>query len=141
MEWMGRLPMLAHPDPQQALVICFGTGRTANAVREEGPAQLDIAEISPAVFGMAQHFEMNRGVLDDPRVRNALLTDPAVSASPTLVFYVLVRQARLEHVEGVDRVEIPTPAQVLDDQAGGVEALVGGDGERSATGGLRQHCM
>jgi hypothetical protein len=35
-------------------------------------------------------------LLDDPRVRNALLTDPDVSASPTLVFYVLVRQALLE---------------------------------------------
>ena len=35
-------------------------------------------------------------LLDDPRVRNALLTDPDVTASPTLVFYVLVRQALLE---------------------------------------------
>ena len=35
-------------------------------------------------------------LLDDPRVRNALLTDPDVAASPALVFYVLVRQALLE---------------------------------------------
>ena len=35
-------------------------------------------------------------LLDDPRVRNALLTDPDVQASPSLVFYVLVRQALLE---------------------------------------------
>jgi len=39
-------------------------------------------------------------LLDDPRVRNALLTDPDVAAPPTLVFYVLVRQALLEG--GVD---------------------------------------
>lgn len=39
-------------------------------------------------------------LLDDPRVRNALLTDPAVKAPPRLVFYVLVRQALLE--AGVD---------------------------------------
>jgi hypothetical protein len=35
-------------------------------------------------------------LLDDPRVRNALLTDPDVQAPPALVFYVLVRQALLE---------------------------------------------
>lgn len=35
-------------------------------------------------------------LLDDPRVRNALLTAPETSASPALIFYVLVRQALLE---------------------------------------------
>jgi len=35
-------------------------------------------------------------LLDDPRVRAALLTDGTASASPELVFYVLVRQALLE---------------------------------------------
>lgn len=40
------------------------------------------------------------GLLDDPRVLNAILTDPEVKARPELVFYVLVRQAMLE--AGVD---------------------------------------
>lgn len=35
-------------------------------------------------------------LLDDPRVLNALLTDDSVTASPGLIFYVLVRQALLE---------------------------------------------
>lgn len=35
-------------------------------------------------------------LLDDPRVHNALLTDPDVNAPPQLVFYVLIRQALLE---------------------------------------------
>ena len=35
-------------------------------------------------------------LLDDPRVLNALLTDPHVSAPPALIFYVLVRQSLLE---------------------------------------------
>lgn len=39
-------------------------------------------------------------LLDDPRVRNALLTDPRAGASPAVVFYVLVRQALLE--SGID---------------------------------------
>lgn len=35
-------------------------------------------------------------LLDDPRLLNALLTQPQVAAPPALVFYVLVRQALLE---------------------------------------------
>ncbi len=35
-------------------------------------------------------------LLDDPRIRNLLLTDTDVSVSPSLIFYVLVRQALLE---------------------------------------------
>ncbi|MDH3271652.1 MAG: hypothetical protein OEN56_09985 [Gemmatimonadota bacterium] len=40
------------------------------------------------------------GLLDDPRVLNALLTDEDVKARPEIVFYVLVRQSLLER--GVD---------------------------------------
>lgn len=35
-------------------------------------------------------------LLDDPRIRNALLTDNDVSVPPPVIFYVLVRQALLE---------------------------------------------
>jgi len=35
-------------------------------------------------------------LLDDPRIQNALLTDPDVSVPPPIIFYVLVRQALLE---------------------------------------------
>ncbi|MEO8797174.1 MAG: fused MFS/spermidine synthase [Polyangiaceae bacterium] len=68
MVWMGRLPMLLHPDPKNALVICFGTGQTSNAVRREGIASLDIVDISQAVFDMAPYFPKNEAVLNDPRV-------------------------------------------------------------------------
>jgi spermidine synthase len=68
MAWMGRLPMLLHPDPKNALVICFGTGQTANGVRQEGVEHLDVVDVSAAVLGMAGHFHRNQGVLTDPRV-------------------------------------------------------------------------
>jgi predicted membrane-bound spermidine synthase len=67
MQWMGRLPMLFHPHPTHALVICFGTGQTANAVRREGPAVEDIVELSPAVIALARWFPSNEDVLADPR--------------------------------------------------------------------------
>lgn len=73
MEWMGRLPMLLHPDPGRALVICFGTGQTAHAVRDEQPAALDIVELSSAVLGFAGHFDMNYGVLNDERVSSVVM--------------------------------------------------------------------
>ena len=47
-------------------------------------------------------------LLDDPRVRNALLTDPDVQAPPSLVFYVLVRQALLEG--GIESPEAAGPS-------------------------------
>ena len=68
MAWMGRLPMLLHSNPTDALVICFGTGQTANAVRQEGVHALDIVDISSIVFGMSKYFHANERVLDDPRV-------------------------------------------------------------------------
>ena len=68
MVWMGRLPMLLHPAPKDALVICFGTGQTANAVRQEGIEHLDIVDINQAVFDMAGHFPTNQSVLAAPGV-------------------------------------------------------------------------
>jgi len=73
MSWMGRLPMLQHPQPKQALVICFGTGQTANAVRQEGPEHLTIVDLSKAVFELAPKFPTNHGVLDDPRVSHVTM--------------------------------------------------------------------
>lgn len=68
MYWMGHLPMLTHPDPKDALVICFGTGQTSNAVRHEGPDKLQIVDLNESVFDMAPLFRTNQGVLEDPVV-------------------------------------------------------------------------
>lgn len=68
MAWMGHLPMLLHANPKNALVICFGTGQTANAVRRESPETLDIVDINPRVFKLAHNFSENEDVLSDPRV-------------------------------------------------------------------------
>lgn len=57
----------------------------------------------PELRAAARERLESRGVdalLDDPRVRNAILTDPDVRVSPGVVFFVLVRQALLEG--GVD---------------------------------------
>lgn len=69
MRWMGHLPMLLHPHPRRALVICFGIGLTARAVLQEGPEYLEVVDIEPRVFDLADFFPANGGVLRDPRVR------------------------------------------------------------------------
>lgn len=68
MVWMGRVPMLLHPHPQKALVICFGTGQTINAVRQEGPEWADVVDLNARVLENAPLFASNQGVLQDPRV-------------------------------------------------------------------------
>lgn len=67
MRWMGHLPMILHDDPRSALVICFGTGQTADAVRAEGPEHLDIVDVNASVFAMHTRFAQNHDVLSDPR--------------------------------------------------------------------------
>lgn len=74
MDWMGHLPMLLHPDPKNALVICFGTGQTANAVRKENPNSLSIVDINQNVYKLADYFTANESVLNDPRV-NPIVMD------------------------------------------------------------------
>jgi spermidine synthase len=73
MTWMGRLPMILHHRPLDALVICFGTGQTANAVRREDPRRLDIVDVSPAVFDLAPFFPKNEKVLQDSRTRKIVM--------------------------------------------------------------------
>ena len=74
MEWMGRLPMILHPDPRDLLVIGFGAGRTAYAVSDEQPDRVDVVEVNPGVLELGPLFAINQGVLQNPRVR-ALLMD------------------------------------------------------------------
>jgi len=69
MRWMGTLPTILHDDPKRGLVICFGTGQTANALRHSRLRKVDVVEISMAVFRMSGFFRSNQNVLNDLRVR------------------------------------------------------------------------
>ncbi|MBW2269458.1 MAG: fused MFS/spermidine synthase [Deltaproteobacteria bacterium] len=73
MEWMGRLPALLHPAPERGLVICLGTGQTANGLRREQLSAVDVVEVSKSVVELAPLFSRNEGVLDDPRVETIVM--------------------------------------------------------------------
>ncbi|MGP0629103.1 fused MFS/spermidine synthase [Nitrospina sp. 32_T5] len=69
MQAMGLVPMLLHPDPKDALVMCFGTGNTLGTVAAFPGVSVDGVEIDRNVLGMAHWFERwNHHVLDKPNV-------------------------------------------------------------------------
>ena len=54
--FLGNLPMLLHPKPQEVAVIAFGGGITLAAVELHGPEQLDCIEVVEGVFAAGKHF-------------------------------------------------------------------------------------
>ncbi len=58
MKMLGHVPMLLAEQPEDVLVIAFGTGTTAGSVsRHASVKQLTLVEISPEVLELAPHFE------------------------------------------------------------------------------------
>ncbi|MCB1681419.1 MAG: fused MFS/spermidine synthase [Alphaproteobacteria bacterium] len=102
MLWMGHLPMLLHPDPKKALVICFGTGQTANAVRRENPQSLTIVDINKNVFSMADYFTSNEAVLKDPRVTAKVMDGRAFLRRTDQVFDVITLEPMPPTFAGVN---------------------------------------
>jgi spermidine synthase len=56
MQAMGFVPMILHPDPKQALVMCFGTGNTLGTVARFPGVTVDGVEIDRNVVSMAHWF-------------------------------------------------------------------------------------
>ena len=71
MRALGHLPVLLHPEPRDVCVLALGTGTTVGAVSLHPEVErIDVLELSAAVVDQAPHFvEVNRGALEDPRVR------------------------------------------------------------------------
>ncbi len=71
MRFMAHLPLLLHPDPRRALVICYGVGNTTHAVSlHPSIAAIDVADLSPEVLRHAGWFaHASHDVLSDPRVQ------------------------------------------------------------------------
>jgi spermidine synthase len=102
MDWMGHLPMLLHPDPKNALVICFGTGQTANAVRRENPQSLDIVDINPRIYKLAHNFDANQNVLGDPRVTPIVMDGRSYMRRTTKTYDVITLEPMPPNFAGVN---------------------------------------
>ncbi len=71
MRLMAHFPLLAHPNPKDALLICYGVGNTASAIaRHETIERIDVVELNRNVIATAPEFASATGnVHADPRVR------------------------------------------------------------------------
>lgn len=71
MRLMAHFPLLAHPDPKRALLICFGVGTTASAIAShDGLEAIDTVDLNYNVFRTAPEFDrFHHGVQRDPRLR------------------------------------------------------------------------
>jgi spermidine synthase len=70
MRAMAHIPLLAHPNPQRVLVLCYGVGNTAHAAAlHPSVDRIEVVDLSRHVLEHSPYFEaFNRGVLRDPRV-------------------------------------------------------------------------
>ena len=73
---MGHLPTLLHPDPQRALVICFGCGMTAGALNKQ-PELTDVVcvELSKAVLDAGHLFADANGNVKESKKMEFVLAD------------------------------------------------------------------
>jgi spermidine synthase len=70
MAMMTHIPMLVHPEPRRALVVCFGTGTTAGTTLLYPEVRADVVDIDRTVLEFAPYFrDANRDVARSPRVR------------------------------------------------------------------------
>jgi spermidine synthase len=103
MRWMGHLPALATGPLHSALVICFGTGQTADAVRMHRPEALTLVDVNPAVFQAAPLFARNHAVLDDPSVRAVVMDGRAfLRRNPNARFDVITLEPMPPNHAGVN---------------------------------------
>ncbi len=73
---LAHLPMLVHPNPEEVLVICFGSGSTFGALAVyDTLKRVDCVEIAPGVIECAPYFgEYNLDVLENP-LANLIIDD------------------------------------------------------------------
>ncbi len=71
MRAMAHVPLLLHPDPRRVLLICFGVGMTADAIRTHATVErVDVVDLNPSVYSLNRWFApWNGSVLSDPRLR------------------------------------------------------------------------
>ena len=71
MRLMAHFPLLAHPHPTDALLVCFGVGNTASAIAcHDTIERIDVVDLSRKVLETAPEFaKYNHDVIADSRIR------------------------------------------------------------------------
>ncbi len=67
---MAHLPLLLHPEPHDALVICFGMGTTVRSMHAHKEIKCDVVELVPEVMECFKYFHSDaEEIVADPRIR------------------------------------------------------------------------
>lgn len=101
--WLyAHLPLLLHPHPRSAAVICFGTGNTLGAASLHRLDTLDGIELSPEVVKAAYLFsDTNHDVARNPRVRLVIEDGRNFLLATDKRYDVISEEPPLVHTAGV----------------------------------------
>lgn len=101
--WLyAHVPLLLHPDPHSALVICFGTGNTLGAARLHPLDRVDGVELSSEVVKASSFFkDSNHDVARDPGVRIVIDDGRNYLLGNKSQYDVITEEPPLVHTAGV----------------------------------------
>jgi predicted membrane-bound spermidine synthase len=101
--WLyAHLPLLLHPDPRSAAVVCFGTGNTLGAASLHDLDALDGIELSPEVVKAAPLFaSTNHGVTTSGRARIVIEDGRSYMLATGRRYDVVTEEPPLVHTAGV----------------------------------------
>jgi spermidine synthase len=101
--WLyAHIPLLLHPDPESAAVVCFGTGNTLGAASRHPLKVIDGIELSPEVVKAAPLFaETNHDVLEDERVRIIIEDGRSYFLATDRTYDTISEEPPLVHTAGV----------------------------------------
>ncbi len=101
--WLyAHLPLLLHPRPQSAAVICFGTGNTLGAASLHPLKALDGIELSPEVVKAAPLFaSTNHDVVTSGRARIVIEDGRSYMLATDRRYDVITEEPPLVHTAGV----------------------------------------
>jgi predicted membrane-bound spermidine synthase len=101
--WLyAHLPLLLHPHPESAVVVCFGTGNTLGAASLHPLRALDGIELSPEVVKAAHVFaSTNHDVGHNDRVRLVIEDGRSYMLATDRRYDVISEEPPLVHTAGV----------------------------------------
>ncbi len=101
--WLyAHIPLLLHPHPESAAVVCFGTGNTLGAASLHPLKVLEGIELSPEVIKAAPLFaKTNHDVADNGKVRLIIEDGRNFLLATNRRYDVIIEEPPLVHTAGV----------------------------------------
>ncbi len=76
LEWLqAHIPLLLHPDPRNAVVVCFGTGSTAGVIARHPVNEIIAVDTAKGVYEAAPHFAEGNGNIVENKKFKAVVED------------------------------------------------------------------